>query len=253
MAKSSGSLDRRLGALAGSSHSGQRTLADRAFASLQEAVLGGVLLPGERLPIEDIAAALGMSPMPVREALRRLDSVGLVEHVPHRGARVSELSLKDLTEVYEARLALEVLAVRRAAECGDEEQLGAAAAALAELGRGGARAKERGWAAHTAFHCALYRASGSSWLVRLIQPLWESSERYRRSQATRGRFDLRPGEHEEILAATVARQAPRAAALMHNHLATTANSLAAQMGEEHELFPLVRVPAGARARAKRTK
>ena len=53
--------------------------------------------------------------MPIREAVRRLDAVGLVENIPHRGARVSELSVTDLAEVYEVRIALETLAMRRAA------------------------------------------------------------------------------------------------------------------------------------------
>ena len=57
-----------------------------------------------------------MSPMPIREAVRRLDAAGLVENIPHRGARVTELSITDLAEVYEVRLAVEVLAIRRAAE-----------------------------------------------------------------------------------------------------------------------------------------
>src|SRR6516165_10179832 len=95
---------------------GHRTLAERAFATLHEAIVTGALAPGERLPIEDLAEVLDMSPMPIREALRLLDSVGLVENIPHRGARVTELSIEDLREVYEARLALEPLAVRHAAE-----------------------------------------------------------------------------------------------------------------------------------------
>ena len=95
---------------------GHRTLAERAFATLHEAIVTGVLPPGERLPIEELAEILEMSPMPIREALRLLDSVGLVENIPHRGARVTELSIDDLREVYEARLALEPLAVRHAAE-----------------------------------------------------------------------------------------------------------------------------------------
>jgi hypothetical protein len=56
---------------------------------------------------------LEMSPMPIREAVRRLDAAGLVENIPHRGARVTELSTTDLAEVYEARLALEVRRARR--------------------------------------------------------------------------------------------------------------------------------------------
>src|SRR5580704_4137435 len=95
---------------------GHRTLAEKAFDTLHQAIITGRLRPGTRLPIEELAEVLEMSPMPIREAVRRLDAAGLVENIPHRGARVTELSVTDLAEVVEARLALEVLAIRRAAE-----------------------------------------------------------------------------------------------------------------------------------------
>src|ERR1700742_5339554 len=110
-------MDSQLAAL-GSEPSGgrHRTLAEKAFETLHQASMAGRLAPGLRLPIEDLAAAMHMSPMPIREALRRLDAAGLVENIPHRGARVTALTLADLAEVYDARIALETLAIRRAAE-----------------------------------------------------------------------------------------------------------------------------------------
>ena len=163
-----------------SAATGHRTLAEKAFTALHEAIVTGALGPGERLPIEELAETFDMSPMPIREALRRLDSVGLVENVPHRGARVTELSGADLADVYEARLALEPMAVEHAAVRFEDEDRRAAEAAL----RRHIAAYERDditqvWRAHTEFHFALYRAAGSRWLLRLITPLWESSERYR--------------------------------------------------------------------------
>src|ERR1700729_2607374 len=77
-----------------------RTLAEKAFQTLHAAIITGRLRPGTRLPIEELAELLRMSPMPIREALRRLDAAGLVENIPHRGARVTELSITDLEEVY---------------------------------------------------------------------------------------------------------------------------------------------------------
>ena len=95
-----------------------RTLAEHAVAELQEAIVTGELAPGTPLRLARLAEQLDMSPMPVREAIRQLERLGLAEHVPHRGARVSELSVGDLHETYEARLALEGLAVRRAGSAG---------------------------------------------------------------------------------------------------------------------------------------
>jgi DNA-binding GntR family transcriptional regulator len=224
---------------------GHRTLAEKAFSSLHELILTGRLVPGQRLLIEELAERLEMSPMPIREALRRLDAAGLVEHVPHRGARVAELSVADLREVYEARLALEPLAVRHAAERFTAEDAARASAALARHVEGYRRADTAAaWAAHTEFHFALYRAAGSRWLLRLITPLWESSERYRLASLPQGRhLDERLGEHERILEACVARDPDAAALELANHLALTANLVARSMGAD-ELFA-IREPAAA--------
>lgn len=227
---------------------GHRTLAERAFATLHEAVVTGVLAPGERLPIEELAEVLEMSPMPIREALRLLDSVGLVENIPHRGARVTELSIDDLREVYEARLALEPLAVRHAAE-----KFTSADAALArERLEAHVKAyRQRDlrliWSTHTAFHFALYEAAHSRWMTRLIRPLWETSERYRFAMLpVRLNLDQRRLEHERILEACAGHESTVAARELHNHLAGTANLIANQMGGD-ELFELQAAPTEAAA------
>lgn len=220
---------------------GHRTLAERAYATLHEAIVTGVLKPGERLPIEDLAEVLDMSPMPIREALRLLDSVGLVENVPHRGARVTELSIADLREVYEARLALETLAIRHAAERFDEQDAILAGEKLAAYVRASRQQRDlaRLWATHTAFHFALYDAARSRWMSRLIRPLWESSERYRFAVLpVRQNLEGRQREHERLLRACVDNDPDAAAFELHNHLARTANLIATQMGGD-ELFALL--------------
>jgi DNA-binding GntR family transcriptional regulator len=225
----------------------ERTLADRAFSAIHDAIVGGAVKPGERLPIEDLGQALGMSPMPVREALRRLDSVGLVEHIPHRGARVTELSIEDLREIYDARLALEALALRRAAEQISTEKLEQARAALKALSGNRRRGAPSIWVAHQRFHFALYEGAGSRWLMRLITPLWESSERYRISIVRKGRFDMRQSEHEAIFAAVADHESELAADLLHDHLSQTANDIASKMGHPEPLFS-----TGGRGRRTRT-
>jgi len=211
---------------------GHRTLAEKAFETLHTAIITGRLRPGTRLPIEELAAHLEMSPMPIREAVRRLDARGLVENIPHRGARVTELSIIDLAEVYEARLALEVLAIRRAAErfsAVTAEQARACLEALESLPH---RASAEYSLAHTRFHLALYEAAESAWLLRLIRPVWETSERYCLDHTDYRQLAARDAEHHEILAACEALAPDRAAAALHRHLTTTANSLAVAMGGE---------------------
>jgi DNA-binding GntR family transcriptional regulator len=215
-----------------------RTLADRAFTALHDSIVAGHLAPGERLPIEELGVALGMSAMPIREALRRLDAAGLVENIPHRGGRVTELSIADLAEVYEARLALEPLAVRRAAERFGEHEAAVATARLAALNELPDDNSPETWAAHTAFHFALYDAGASNWLLRLIQPLWETSQRYRLAVRVARKLDTRRAEHEMILQACIDHDADLAARSLHNHLTTTANVVSQAMGGEVLFEPL---------------
>jgi DNA-binding GntR family transcriptional regulator len=211
---------------------GHRTLAEKAYETMHAAIITGALRPGARLPIEELAEHLEMSPMPIREAVRRLDAVGLVQNVPHRGARVTELSVADLAEVYEVRLALEPLAIRRAAARFTD--------ALAERCRESLHTLE-GMAddtsaaaseAHADFHSAFYEAAESAWLLRLIRPAWQVSERYALEWPQVRRLGARTDEHREILAACEAHDPDRAALALRDHLARTANSLAEAMGTE---------------------
>ena len=157
-----------------------RTMAEAALAELREAIVLGELVPGTPLRLEDLASTLGMSISPIREAVRQLEALGLAEHVPHHGAKVTALDVDELRDLFQVRLALETIAVRRAAERFGAAERAQASELLEECvdarGRGDVRHAMR---AHTEFHFALYAAAGSPWLVRLIRPAWESCERYR--------------------------------------------------------------------------
>jgi DNA-binding GntR family transcriptional regulator len=211
-------------------------MAEAAFTELRDSILSGELSPGAPLRLEDLAERLGMSISPVREAVRRLESLGLAVHVPHRGARVSELALDDLRDTYEVRLVLEPLAVSKAALRFSERDAETARRHLAEYGM----ARERGEllparTAHTAFHFTLYAAAGSGWLLRLIRPAWENCERYRAISLRSSSVREVEREHERILDACVRHDPERAAAELKHHLAATANVVAHEMGAD-DLF-----------------
>jgi DNA-binding GntR family transcriptional regulator len=220
-----------LAAGAGTSR-GHRTLAEKAYETLHQAITTGALRPGARLPIEELAEHLDMSPMPIREAVRRLDAVGLVENVPHRGARVTELSVTDLAEVYEVRLALEVTAIRRAAERITNARVAYARECLMALEERMDDSSAATSDAHARFHFALYEAAESVWLLRVIRPMWEVSERYALEWPEVRQLSRRTAEHRQILAACEARDPDGAASSLRDHLAMTANSLSAAMGAE---------------------
>jgi DNA-binding GntR family transcriptional regulator len=210
-----------------------RTLAERAVADLQESILRGELPPGAPLRLEALAKALEMSAMPIREAIRELERLGLAEHVPHRGARVAQLTVEDLRDTYEARLALESLAVRHAAERAGADDVAIARRLLEEhLAAYRIGDAARGRTLHAEFHFALYAASGSQWLPRLIRPLWENSERYRLASLQAGRsLERRRSEHQRIVDAIAAHDPAAAEDALRAHLVLTANLVAKRMGQ----------------------
>ena len=91
------------------------TMAASATETLRELIVIGEIPPGTPLRLEEIADRLGMSISPVREAVRQLAALGLAEHTPYRGARVTPIDAAEMRDVYEARLALEPTGVRRTA------------------------------------------------------------------------------------------------------------------------------------------
>ena len=96
-------------------------LRDVVFNTLREAILKGELKPGERLMELQLAAKLGVSRTPIREAIRMLEQEGLAVTIPRKGAEVAEITEKNLRDVLEVRCALEELAVQLACDRMDEE------------------------------------------------------------------------------------------------------------------------------------
>jgi DNA-binding GntR family transcriptional regulator len=207
---------------------------DVATQALLDAIVDGRIPPGAPLRLKDLSEQLGMSMMPIREAIRRLAALDLVVLEPRRVARVRELSLEDLQDTYFARLQLEGAAVQEAATRFSAEDAERARESLAEW----SRAQEAGDViaardAHERFHFVLYEASGRGWLVRSILPAWRNSERYRVEFADPARAAKdRASEHRDILAALEAHDQDQAVKLLARHLGTSVTMAAASLGGE---------------------
>jgi DNA-binding GntR family transcriptional regulator len=198
-----------------------RTMAEAALERLRESIILGELTPGTPLRLEELAQRLGMSISPIREAVRQLEALGLAEHVPHHGAKVMSLDVEELRELFSIRLAVETMAVRRAAELFEGVDEEAARAHLAAYDEARHRADTRAAVReHTAFHFTLYEASHSGWLLRLIRPCWDSCERYRPVLlAEKGALQDRHEELDgELLSACATHDSDRAAAALRAHL-----------------------------------
>ena len=198
-----------------------RTMAEYALEQLRESIILGELPAGTPLRLDDLARRLGMSISPIREAVRQLESLGLAKHVPHQGARVLEFDIHELQDLFQVRLSLESLAVRRAAARFSEASERAARTHLERFDAAAAAGDVRGTLrAHTDFHFTLYEASGLPWLVALIRPAWDRSERYRPALlASQSGPQERHREFDGALLEACAKHDPAAAAAaLHAHL-----------------------------------
>ena len=159
----------------------KRTAVSVVHAELRQWILSGRIAPGSWLRQEELAQALSVSRMPVREALTLLGEEGLVDVLPHRGARVPELSMDELEEIYAARMGLEGLAARTSAERIAADALEGLRLALPQLSAlctgGDVQAYLR---EDRNFMLTVYEASGRPRLVRQVASLRERAERYLR-------------------------------------------------------------------------
>nr|WP_281377684.1 GntR family transcriptional regulator [Saccharopolyspora hordei] len=190
---------------------------ERVRQELQSRIVDGRLLPGDRIFEQDLAAELGVSRVPVREAIRMLQSEGFVDVPPgRRGVFVRGLDRRQAQELFEVREALEVHAARLAAERAESGDV----AALADLAEQARRAFEAGEIeamsdANAAFHDTLVQLSGNELLATMLEPLHGRL-------AYLFRMNLEPDrvcrEHEELQAAISAGDADRAAAVAKQHV-----------------------------------
>jgi DNA-binding GntR family transcriptional regulator len=149
------------------------TLREQVYESLREALTQGRFMPGQKLTIRSIAGALGVSVMPVREALRRLTAEGAFEMRPNRSVRVPLMTKAKINELCDIRIALEGLATERAVAHITPAKLRELQQIALEI----VAARERNDAATDRikireFHFTLYRMSQQGTLVRMIEALW---------------------------------------------------------------------------------
>jgi DNA-binding GntR family transcriptional regulator len=198
---------------------GPQTIPQHALDGLRRAIVAGELAPGQRIRQEEVAAALGISVAPVREALRVLEQEGQVVYRPRRGYVVTELRVEDLEEIYGLRRTLEERAARRALLDLDEAALAeirAAAAACAAAAASGDVAAEL--EANRRFHVSILDSPAQPHTMRLIRLLWDSTEAYRALYYNSPEERWRSIEaHERILASLERRDADQLVAELDAH------------------------------------
>jgi DNA-binding GntR family transcriptional regulator len=193
--------------------------------SLRTAIISGQLKPGESLRQEHLARHFAVSRIPVREALRQLESEGWIIFQRNRGARVSSLSAAEALEIYEIRASLEVTALRLAAPHHSARSLKQAATIL----RASERESDRSLYVrrNREFHLALYTPAQRPRLLAMIESLHNQGERYLRLKLDMPVYKRQSdNEHAGMLAALRAGQIDRAVEILEPHLKRTGEMLA---------------------------
>jgi DNA-binding GntR family transcriptional regulator len=200
----------------------QRTsLREQALALLREALITGRIADGVVYSSKALAAELGVSNGPIREAMLALVDDGLMEAVPNKGFRAVPLAPADLAEIYEMRLLLEVPVIARQARDGLPGDLAARLAGLVDTIERTARSRDLAGnlAADRDFHLALLAAGGNRRLVSTVARLRDQTRLHNlRTINADGRLIASAEEHRPLLAAIVRHDEPAAERLMRQHL-----------------------------------
>ncbi|MGE5486049.1 MAG: GntR family transcriptional regulator [Ignavibacteriales bacterium] len=164
---------------------------------LRQMILTGELAPGERLIERDLANKLGVSRTPIRESVSRLESEGLVEHLPRKGCVVRKVSAAEVVEIFLIRSSLEALAGRLAAERGTPQDIARLKKALAQLEAAMARGDStRTHDCHVAFHEVVYKMAQSQRLSGMLRTLVQQSFWFARvAYGIPGRIEAAKAEH----------------------------------------------------------
>lgn len=214
---------------------GRESMSQQVATRLRDQILSGTPPPGQRLVVRDLVATLGVSHVPIREALRELEAEGLVESRLNRGVVVAGVDIDELHDLYRIRRLLEGDAIERAFDHYDEAHLSRADELFRDLLD---LQPERGngswWQAHRAYHWAFLEPGLTDWATRLLTLVWQSSERYQRLYTlVFGSADEANAEHREILAAAAGDDRSAFADAWMHHLDRTEETIASGYRAHH--------------------
>lgn len=205
----------------------RKTVAEAVADTLRMRILSGDLGEGEQLRQEVLAAELGVSRIPLREAFRLLEGEGLITIAPHRGAVVAVRSPEEIGELFDLRVLLEPDILRHAIPKLTERDLREAGEILAGYNKAlSARDVEAWGRLNTQFHLALYRPAERPRSLMLVRSLLDQTDGYTRMQLLlTGGQSRAQREHTELLELCRARKASAAAKLVEDHVREAGRSL----------------------------
>ncbi|TDE11867.1 GntR family transcriptional regulator [Jiangella asiatica] len=207
-----------------------RTKTELVYEHLRERILAGQPAPGERLVLDQVAADLGISKVPVREAVTRLLGEGWLENRPHAGPVVPVLSPAEVVETAVIRAALETAAIEAAIPRHDERSVAAMREILTEMEIADEEAEFP--RLNVRLHTAVIEPCGLPRLLEMTVSLMHRTFRYQTIHRVGGYRQLAHSEHVAIVDAVTARDVERATALTRRHIVEAAERLATALRGE---------------------
>jgi len=210
------------------------TAQEAVLAELRRAIVCGELKPGQPIGQSVLAEQLGVSRVPLREALKILQGEGQVEYQPHHGYSVTRLDLDDLREVYRIRQLLETEAARISVPTFTEADFKALADAARDVDRAGDIEDYVAMAeANRRFHFLLVEGAGMPRLTHLVHILWDATDVYRSFYYTdvTNRYRVR-AEHSGIVQAAADQDIERVIQLLDEHRQHAIDEITGAMARE---------------------
>jgi DNA-binding GntR family transcriptional regulator len=194
------------------------SLVDNVTERLRAALLSGEIQPGERIRVTALEKRFGVSHIPIREALRRLETEGLVVTLPQRTAVAAGVDVADLDGLYDLRRMIEGEVAERAARLMTPEALAKLKDALAALEEAATDVSSPlFWQRHNEFHWALLEPAATAWVRRVLEQAWSAAERYVRLFVSET-VDRAMREHRGLVTACERGQPERVRELLLAHL-----------------------------------
>ncbi|MBS0374562.1 MAG: GntR family transcriptional regulator [Proteobacteria bacterium] len=207
-----------------------RTLSEQVFEVVRERIVAGRLPTDQPVRQDALAAELGVSKIPLREALARLEQEGLLTSQANRGYFVQPMSAADVDEIYDLRLRIEPQATAAAAQAAAEEDRSRARQAFERLDRAATGQLAEVARRNREFHAALVRPGTRALTAQLVERLLILSERYVIAHLKpAGRGSRAHREHRELLEAWLARDRSAIEQLVAQHLQGTRGDLRGQL------------------------
>ncbi len=213
------------------------TLRERIVEFVKDAVVSGKLTPGERVPEQELSESFGISRTPIREAFRQLETEGFLTVIPRKGAVISPITSKGVSDFYAIKSLLEGYAAKTACPKFSEKELKRLENLNQQMLKCAEKDDVKGFFRHDdMFHDTFLKACGNEKLRRLAHELVQQFERFRvTALSLSGRMQVSVKQHEEIISAFRKGNAEHVEKLVRDNAEMSAEFLVKEISKENSL------------------